>query len=62
MRERSDAQLSVVENLRTIERMKDIANHELEKKVVERTVIIEKQKWQGLYGGTKKIIQKKEHF
>ena len=44
MRERSDAQLSVVENLRTIERMKDIANHELEKKVVERTVIIEKQK------------------
>ncbi len=44
MRERSQAQLSVVDNLKTIERMKDRANHELEKKVVERTVIIEKQK------------------
>ncbi len=44
MRERSQAQLSVVENLKTIERMKDRANQELEKKVIERTVIIEKQK------------------
>ncbi|MBP7284940.1 MAG: MASE1 domain-containing protein [Leptospiraceae bacterium] len=44
MRERARAQMSVVENLKIIERMKDRANHELEKKVVERTVIIEKQK------------------
>jgi serine phosphatase RsbU (regulator of sigma subunit)/integral membrane sensor domain MASE1 len=44
MRERSQAQLSVVDNLKTIERMKDRANHELEQKVIERTIIIEKQK------------------
>ena len=46
MRERSNAQSSLVENLKTIERMKDIANQELEKKVTERTVIIDKQKRQ----------------
>ena len=46
MRERSNAQSSLVENLKTIERMKDIANQELEKKVLERTLIIEKQKSQ----------------
>jgi serine phosphatase RsbU (regulator of sigma subunit)/integral membrane sensor domain MASE1 len=44
MRERSQAQLSVVENLKTIEKMKDLANQQLEKKVIERTIIIEKQK------------------
>lgn len=44
MSERSKAQLSVVENLKTIEKMKDLANQELEKKVIERTIIIGKQK------------------
>jgi len=44
MRERSNAQSSLVENLKTIERMKDIANQELEKKVLERTLIIDRQK------------------
>lgn len=44
MRERSIAQNSVVENLKTIEKMKDLANQELEKKVIERTLIIEEQK------------------
>lgn len=44
MRERARAQMSVVENLKVIERMKDRSNHELELKVKERTLIIEKQK------------------
>lgn len=44
MRERSIAQNSAIENLKTIEKMKDIANQELERKVIERTLIIEEQK------------------
>lgn len=44
LKERENAQAASLSNLKMIEKMKDEANRELEKKVIERTRIIELQK------------------
>jgi serine phosphatase RsbU (regulator of sigma subunit) len=44
LKERETAQTAALDNMKMIEKMKDEANRELEKKVIERTRIIELQK------------------